>query len=177
MKNFFTFISRPKKTQAQANRASEAYLRHVAALSSQDVLKEVAADCFGLSQENAQQRLAEFGPNVIRSEKSHGPLFRFMEALINPFNFVLFLVATITFVTDVLLSRRPDYLTAGVIFALILISSLISFIQGEKSHSAAAQLSALAATDSGRLLPCFTAGKTVLRKEIRHLDLKIKDSL
>ena len=42
MKNFFTFISRPKKTQAQANRASEAYLRHVAALSSQDVLKEVA---------------------------------------------------------------------------------------------------------------------------------------
>ena len=43
--------------------------------------------------------------------------------------------------------------------------------------SAAAQLSALAAADSGRLLPCFTAGKTVLRKEIRRLDLKIKDSL
>lgn len=34
MKNFFTFISRPKKTQAQANRASEADLRHVAALSN-----------------------------------------------------------------------------------------------------------------------------------------------
>ncbi len=151
MKNFFTFISRPKKTQAQANRASEAYLRHVAALSSQDVLKEVAADCFGLSQENAQQRLAEFGPNVIRSEKSHGPLFRFMEALINPFNIVLFLVATITFVTDVLLSRRPDYLTAGVIFALILISSLISFIQGEKSHSAAAQLSSMISNQASAL--------------------------
>lgn len=137
----------------------------------------MAADCFGLSQENAQQRLAEFGANVIRSEKSHGPLFRFMEALINPFNIVLFLVATITFVTDVLLSRRPDYLTAGVIFALILISSLFSFIQGEKSHSAAAQLSALATADFGRLLPCFTADKTVLCKEIRHLDLKIKDFL
>lgn len=66
-----------------------------------------------------------------------------MGSLINPFNIVLFLVAAITFVTDVVLSRRPDYLTAGVILALILLSSLISFIQGEKSHSAAQELSSL----------------------------------
>lgn len=143
MKKIFAFISRPEKMQVSTNCTSEVYLRRIAAQSTQAALKEVAADRFGLSSEIAQQRLAEFGPNVIRSEKSRGPLFRFMESLINPFNIVLFLVAAITFITDVLISRRPDYLTAGVIFALILISSLISFIQGEKSHSAAAQLSSM----------------------------------
>lgn len=115
MKKIFAFISRPEKMQVSTNCTSEVYLRRIAAQSAQAALKEVAADRFGLSSEIAQQRLAEFGPNVIRSEKSHGPLFRFMESLINPFNIVLFLVAAITFITDVLISRRPDYLTAGVI--------------------------------------------------------------
>lgn len=131
------------KAQAQKTGASEAYLRRIATLPSPEALKEVAADRFGLTTEEAEERLDEFGPNVIRTGKTHGPLYRFMGSLINPFNIVLFLVAAITFVTDVVLSRRPDYLTAGVILALILLSSLISFIQGEKSHSAAQELSSL----------------------------------
>ena len=116
MKLFSMLFSRTQtKAQAQKTGASEAYLRRIATLPSPEALKEVAADRFGLTTEEAEERLDEFGPNVIRTGKTHGPLYRFMGSLINPFNIVLFLVAAITFVTDVVLSRRPDYLTAGVI--------------------------------------------------------------
>ena len=173
MKLFSMLFSRTQtKAQAQKTGASEAYLRRIATLPSPEALKEVAADRFGLTTEEAEERLDEFGPNVIRTGKTHGPLYRFMGSLINPFNIVLFLVAAITFVTDVVLSRRPDYLTAGVILALILLSSLISFIQGEKSHSAAQELSSLISNNASILRDgafCEIDVREVVRGDIVRL--------
>ncbi len=143
MKKIFSFLSRSSTRDFSMTNTCENDLRNIASIPSQEVLRKVASDCFGLSTEQASLRLEKDGPNIIRTGKTHGPLFRFMQSVINPFNIVLLLVAAITFITDVILSRHPDYLTSGVIFTLILVSSLISFIQGEKSHQAASQLSSM----------------------------------
>lgn len=94
----------------------------------------------GISPETAAQRLEEHGPNVIVREKQKGAFARLVEALVNPFNLVLLLVAAVTFVTDVLVADKRDYTTVIILLALIFLSSLIAFIQGQRSSAAAAKL-------------------------------------
>ena len=127
----------------QKRSESEAKLRHLAYLPTDDALSSLVTLHSGLTDEQAEERLEEFGENIIASGEQSGFLSRLTAAFINPFNIVLFLVAAITFVTDVMLSARPDWATVLVIIGLVLVSSVISFIQSERSSAAAAKLSAM----------------------------------
>lgn len=111
--------------------------------SKDELLAELSDSQYGLSNEKADEIIEEFGPNIISAGNSHGIIYRFVTSLVNTFNIILFLVAVITFFTDVLFSDSPDYLTVIVILVLIVLSSMISFVLGEKSNSAAANLSKL----------------------------------
>ncbi|MDR1565005.1 MAG: magnesium-translocating P-type ATPase [Oscillospiraceae bacterium] len=122
---------------------SEAELRKYAFYEEAELLNLLETSQRGISVEAAEERLDEIGKNVIVAGKQKGPLGRLLEALINPFNLVLFFIAGVTFTTDVLLSAEKDYTTSIIIVALILLSSLISFFQGERSNSAAAKLSSM----------------------------------
>lgn len=127
----------------QKRSESEARLRRLAYLPTDDALSSLITLHSGLTDEQAEERLEEFGENVIASGEQSSFLSRLTEAFINPFNIVLFLVAAITFITDVMLSARPDWATVLVIIGLVLTSSVISFIQSERSSAAAAKLSAM----------------------------------
>ena len=113
----------------QKRSESEDRLRHLAYLPTDDALSSLVTLHSGLTDEQAEERLEEFGENVIASGEQSSLLSRLAEAFINPFNIVLFLVAAITFVTDVMLSARPDWATVFDIIGLVLVSSIISFIQ------------------------------------------------
>ncbi len=127
----------------QKRSESEARLRRLAYLPTEDALSSLVTLHSGLSEEQAEERLEEVGQNIISSGKQKGWISRLAEAFINPFNIVLFLIAVITFITDVVLSTRPDYATVFVITGLVLVSSVISFIQSERSSASAAKLSAM----------------------------------
>lgn len=138
------FRKKTDKTVMQQKRGeSEARLRRLAYLPTEDALSSLVTLHSGLSEEQAEERLEEVGPNIISSGKQKGWVSRLAEAFINPFNIVLFLIAVITFITDVVLSTRPDYATVLVITGLVLVSSVISFIQSERSSASAAKLSAM----------------------------------
>ncbi|MCD8277046.1 magnesium-translocating P-type ATPase, partial [Enterocloster citroniae] len=47
----------------------------------------------------------------------------------------------ITLFTDVVYSQHPDYVTVSIVLLLVAVSSLVAFIQGERSNSAAEKLS------------------------------------
>ncbi len=125
----------------QRKNECEAVLRRYALLEEQTLLTLLDTSAQGISAARAAEHLERYGRNVIVAGKSKGFLGRLFEALFNPFNLVLLLVAVITFITDVVLSVKADFTTAAIILTLILISSAISFIQSEKSNSAAAKLS------------------------------------
>ena len=132
----------PKNAEiTKRRRESEESLRLFSSLDRDAAIEKLNASVFGYSSEQAEELLEDVGENVISTGKTSGPLSRLFEALINPFNIVLFLVAIITFITDVVIAKKSDYTTVIVILALIFISSLISFIQSERSHSAAEKLS------------------------------------
>ena len=61
----------------------------------------------------------------------------------NPFNLILLVVALVTYVTDVLMADQPDWATVSIIVSLVVFSSLVAFVQGERSNSAAESLAAM----------------------------------
>ena len=130
-----------KKTTVQKKNECEAVIRDFAFMDLKELFSLLETSMQGISAEKAEEKIEDVGYNVIVTDKEKGVFGRLIEALINPFNLVLFLVAIITFITDVILSEKADITTSVIIISLILISSAISFFQGEKSNNAAAKLS------------------------------------
>ena len=140
MKFFKFFNNSVTKIQTQKTE-SEKNLRHYAFLSLEEVYSELSAVPEGLTSEQAQERQEEFGKNVITSGTKNTALHRLREAVINPFNVVLFIISAITFFTDVVYSSEPDYLTVSIILLLIGVSSLVAFVQSQRSNAASEKLS------------------------------------
>lgn len=130
-----------RKISVQKNNECEGALRRFAFCEESELFTLLNSREQGISNVEAEKKLDEYGRNVIVTASEKGMLGRLIDALINPFNIVLILVAAVTFFTDVVLSENRDYATSLIILVLILASSAISFLQGERSNSAAAKLS------------------------------------
>ena len=94
----------------------------------------------GLNQIEADERLEEYGKNIIDIQNSNNLFERLKEAIINPFNIVLIVVAIITYITDVIIAEMPSYATFVMLVIIVILSAIISFIQTEKSNNAAKKL-------------------------------------
>jgi len=129
-------------TQIQKNRNdTEKKLRTYAFLEKENLLSSLSASMDGLTNEEALERQNEFGANVITAGNKDTTLHRLREAVINPFNVILLVIAAVNYFTDVIASSRPDYLTVSIIIFLVIVSSLISFVQSQRSNAAAEKLS------------------------------------
>ena len=79
------------------------------------VLERLATQQEGLSVEEAENRLENFGRNEISEGYKETVWSRLFDAIVNPFNIILMVVAVITFITDVLIATQKDYFTFIVI--------------------------------------------------------------
>ncbi len=129
-------------TQIQKNRRdTEKKLRDYAFLEEEKLLSALSASKTGLSTEVALERQNEYGANVITAGNKDTTFHRLREAVINPFNVILLVIAAVNYFTDVIASSKPDYLTVSIIIFLVLVSSLIAFVQSQRSNAAAEKLS------------------------------------
>ncbi|MDR0862104.1 MAG: magnesium-translocating P-type ATPase [Oscillospiraceae bacterium] len=120
---------------------SEAKLRASAFDDLNALFATLEATPQGLTAEQVEERQDEYGKNIITSDDGNGVLHRLREAVINPFNVVLLIIAIISIFTDVVSSARPDWLTVSIILSLVLLSSVIAFVQSQRSNAAAESLS------------------------------------
>jgi len=104
----------------------------------------------GLALPEAESRLHKYGPNALKIHKGKGPLRRFLEQ----FNQALVYILLVAVIIKLALGA---YVDAGVIFGVVLLNSIIGFLQESKALLA---LSALA-----RVL---TSEATVLRSGEKH---------
>jgi len=104
------------------------------------VLKEFKTSEKGLSIVEIEERLDDYGKNSIEIENNNTIFKKVWDAIINPFNVVLILVAIVTFVTDVIIAEKKDYATFILIVSTIIISAIISLKQETKSDNAAKKL-------------------------------------
>ncbi len=113
-----------------------------------DVYREFETSEMGLYTSEVEERLEEYGKNIIITKKKKNMFLRLLESIINPFNVILMLIGLVTLITDVVIAEKADWLTVIIIYGLVLISSLISFIQNERSNNAAEALSKMVTNDT-----------------------------
>ncbi len=134
---------RRKSAQRQVQRNmvdTEAKLRSLAFVPEDELFVSLATTPTGLSNDEASNRQDEYGKNVITAGVKHTTLHRLREAVIHPFNVILLLVACVTAFTDILAAESPDYLTVVIILSLVFLSSLVAFIQSQRSDAAVEKL-------------------------------------
>lgn len=120
---------------------SEKKLREHAIMPEDELYEKTFSAPGGLTSEQVEEKQDEYGENIITTGNKNSVIQRLRESIINPFNVVLLIIAVITFFTDIVASDEPDYLTVIIILTLVIISSLVAFIQNQRSNSAAEKLS------------------------------------
>ena len=67
--------------------------------SPEELFQKFQSSPQGLTQEEAQRRLEQYGPNTLGQEKQHTRLALLGKALINPLVILLLVLATVTYLT------------------------------------------------------------------------------
>lgn len=96
-------------------------------LDSSEVVRLLESDSQkGISVEKAQERLQQFGPNVLSVKKGKGPLMRFLLQFHQPLVYILIVAVVVT-------GFLGEWVDAGVIFAVVFVNSIVGFLQESKA--------------------------------------------
>ena len=83
----------------------------------------------GYHEKQAEESRIKYGKNVLSGRASDTTLYRLRRAFINPFTIILFVLAGVSFLTDVVLvSNFSRDITTAVIIFLLLFFILISVV-------------------------------------------------
>ena len=121
----------------------EKELKENSNLKLDKLLKKYETSLDGISVVEIDDKIEEYGKNIIDLKDNNTIWHKLKEAFINPFNIVLTIVAIITFITDIVIAAKKDYATFILIVSTILISAIISFNEQTKSDNAAKKLKKL----------------------------------
>lgn len=141
-------------------------LEFAAKKSGKEVLQKMDASLCGLSEEAVQKSRMKNGRNKVTHEKKKTLPQRLAGAFINPFTAILFCLAIVSALTDILMPvwegklEEADPLTVIIICTMVLISGTLRFVQESRSGSAAERLLAMITTT------CTVDRKSRQREEI-----------
>jgi len=110
-------------------------------LSIEEVLRKLRTSEEGLSEEEAQRRLEEFGPNELRKEKGKSPWSIFFDQFKD---FLIILLLGATFVSLLI----GEVLDAAAIMAIVIISAFLGFLQEYRAERALEALKKMAALEA-----------------------------
>ncbi|CAN7581185.1 magnesium-translocating P-type ATPase [Pseudomonas sp. LjRoot277] len=178
-----TLVKTAKKT-AQGASNDNAKLSMRAAREAQNglaiTLTNLNATTDGLTELEAQGRLARNGHNEVAHDKPPHALIQLLKALNNPFIYVLLTLAGISFFTDYWLpisngeADDADLTKVIIIMTMVSLSSLLRFWQEYRSAKSAEALKAMVRTTATVLRREHKDGKSVLR-EVPMRDLVAGD--
>ena len=127
-------------------------LVYAASHKSRMVLHELGSSLEGLSKRQVEESFEKYGKNVITKEKKVSLGKRIIQAFVNPFTAILFCLAIVSAVTDMILpmvqNSMEDFnpVTVIIIVTMVAISGTLRFIQESRSGDAAEKLLAMITT-------------------------------
>ena len=141
-------------------------LAEASQLNKPDLLKLLNTNENGLSEDALEKKFELFGKNEVEHEKAPAWYIQLFQAFIDPFIGILIIIATTSFVMDVILAKQEerDFKTVIVVLILIFLSSIIRFWQEFQSNKAAEQLKSMVRTTA-----------TVLRDGFGKIEVDIKE--
>jgi Ca2+-transporting ATPase len=99
-------------------------------LTVEETLKELDASRFGLSDEQAEERLRQYGPNELMDKGRTPAVLVFLRQFASPLIYILLVAAVIQFA----IMHEPT--DAAVILAVLIINSVVGFIQESRAERA-----------------------------------------
>lgn len=148
-------------------------IEHAATNPIKEVLKSLHTTLRGLDAENVAVSRTKYGSNKVTHEKKQSLVKRLAGAFINPFTAILFCLAVVSTMTDMvfpyfsLLGSSPedfDPLTVVIILTMVMISGTLRFVQESRSGNAAE-----------KLLSMITTTCTVTRREQEKIEIPMDD--
>lgn len=139
--------------------------------AEREALKFLNALPEGLTEDFVEESREKNGKNTVTHGKKESLFKRICGAFINPFTAILFALALVSVVTDIILAAPEDknYVTVIIITTMVMISGLLRFIQETRSGNAAANLSKMICTTA-----CVERTETG-KKEISIDDIVVGD--
>src|SRR5579871_3573647 len=132
-------------TKSGAKQSFNSPLLAVATTSPDEALERLQSNRSGLTEEQVEERRAQYGRNEVAHEKPPTWYQELFRAFITPFNGVLFAVSIVSLFTDVIFAAPEDrsFRTIIVLMAMVLLSTLLRFWQEFQSNKAAEELKAM----------------------------------
>ena len=153
-------------------------IQYMATNPVREVLKSLHTTLCGLDAESVSVSRTKYGTNKVTHEKKQSLAKRLVGAFINPFTAILFCLAVVSTMTDMvfpyfsLLGSSPedfDSLTVVIILTMVMISGTLRFVQESRSGNAAEKLLAMITTT------CTVTRKGQEKTEISMDDLVVGD--
>ena len=107
----------------------------------EEILKQYSTQKEGLSINEANARLKKYGPNKLKEQKKNSPLKLFLSQFIDVLIFMLIIAAIASYMIG-------NHLDAIVILVVVIINSIIGFIQEYRAENAMEKLKSLVHTDA-----------------------------
>lgn len=153
-------------------------IQYVATSSTKDVLKRLHSTLCGLDAEDVSVSRTKYGTNKVTHEKKQSLAKRLAGAFINPFTAILFCLAVVSTMTDMVFpyfsllgSSSEDFnpLTVVIILTMVMISGALRFVQESRSGNAAENLLSMITTT------CTVTRREHVKAEIPMDDLVVGD--
>ena len=129
------------------------------------VLQKMQSSDQGLSENEAQRRLKEFGPNIVARDELHPRLHLLIKAILNPLVVLLTLLAVSSLVTG-------DRQAAIVMLLMVVLGVGLRFVQEARANTAAAKLRAMISVQATVMRdgqPCETPLALLVPGDVVHL--------
>ena len=111
-------------------------VEELATIGVEELFQRLGTSEAGLSDEEAERRLDQFGPNEVAAERQHTWVHRLFTASRNPLVILLTVLATVSFATG-------DFRAGTVMLLMVILGLGLRFVQETRADSAAAKLKAM----------------------------------
>jgi len=115
-------------------------MKFASTAETDELFRELGTTAEGLSEELVDKSRERYGSNRVTHGKKLSLSQRLAKAFINPFTAVLFCLAVLSSITDIIMPDEPNPLAVIIISAMVLISGILRFVQETRSGNAAENL-------------------------------------
>ena len=112
--------------------------------TAEEVLHDLDVSTEGLTTEQAQERLAKYGPNKLKEAEKPTLLQRFLTQLKDPMLIILLIAAAVSAVTG-MLAGESEWAEVIIILAVVLLNAILGVIQESKAEAAIEALQTMTA--------------------------------
>ena len=112
--------------------------------SAEEVLRDLGATPEGLTTAQAEERLAQYGPNKLKEAPKPTLLQRFLQQLRDPMLIILLIAAGVSALTG-MLSGENEWTEVIIILAVVLLNAVLGVLQESKAEAAIEALQTMTA--------------------------------